>query len=371
MDELSPMQRLLEQWLLLPLFADFGMIAVLLRSARGRAGLSLAALLTAFALGNMADMWPKAPGFGQLPVLCASFIPPLVLLFLLSYAGGRRLAGNRVYRILILLVPALLFAGAALLAGWRLPDPVFAAFSLAFLGIGICFLLVTGAEGAFSGDESIIFGAGMTLLVVSGPVYDIVFPDIGLNIPIFPYTSAATGALFAWATVRYKAFSAAPTAEDHRPGGPEMETGLFLEKRQGGAHARALFVASVRHGMPGLLVTRTHPAAIRRRTGLMAVPVIWLARSLYEKSLQPERLDVLSNALRDYAEQSGRSVALIEDLDYLITNAGHHQTLDFLGGLQGMARRTGMTLLLSSGLLTDEERRDIRELGVKPMVAET
>jgi len=92
---------------------------------------------------------------------------------------------------------------------------------------------------------------------------------------------------------------------------------------------------------------------------------------LYEKSLQPERLDVLSNALRDYAEQSGRSVALIEDLDYLITNAGHHQTLDFLGGLQGMARRTGMTLLLSSGLLTDEERRDIRELGVKPMVAET
>jgi hypothetical protein len=301
----------------------------------------------------------------RLAVACSAFIPPLVVLFLLSYGGGRRLAGSRIYGILVLLAPASVLAGAALLAGWRSSDPVFPAFSLAFLGIGVSFLFVTGSIGTFSGDESILFGAGMTLLVVSGPVYAMALPDIGSSIPVLPYASAAAGALFTWAVVRYKAFSASPSAEDRLPGGPEMEAGLFLQKRHG-PETRALFIASVRHGLPGLLVTRTHPAAIRHRTGLKAVPVIWLARSPYEKSLRPERLDVLSNALRDYAEQSGRSIALIEDLDYLITNAGHHQTLDFLGDLQRMARRSGMTLLLSSGLLTHEERRDISRLGIKP-----
>jgi hypothetical protein len=76
---------------------------------------------------------------------------------------------------------------------------------------------------------------------------------------------------------------------------------------------------------------------------------------------------VLSHAIRDLGEQRAGCILLVEDLDYLVTNAGLFPTLDMLGEVRRQAERTSMTVLLSSELLTDEERREIRDLGIRPL----
>lgn len=117
--------------------------------------------------------------------------------------------------------------------------------------------------------------------------------------------------------------------------------------------------------------SRTHPVAFRRQAGLAAVPVIWLANSSFEKALPPASVEVLSHTVRDMGEQADRCVVLVEDLDYLVTNAGLFPTLEMLEEVRLQAERAAMTVLLSSELLTDEERRDLRAIGVRllPRVA--
>ena len=364
---ISPVRELLDQWLLLPLFADLGMIVLVLRAVRNRAGYTLTALLALFAVRNLATIWPDAPGAPQLDVVCASMLPAMVALFVLSYAGGRRFSGARGWRALLLLVPAAFFAAWAVQAGLSAGDRAVPLYALVFFGFNICLLLLSGAARSFTGEEPVLFAAAITMIIVSGPVFALLLPALGLELAIFPYTSAGAGALFAMATLRYKAFSAAPAARQTRAGGTPLPPGLFIAGTGEGRRARALFLGAVRFGAPGVMVTRTHPAAVRRETGLLATPVIWLANSAYEKSLPPSDVEVLSHTLRDLGEQCAGCVVLIEDLDYLVTNAGHYQTLDMLGEVRRQAERASMTVLLSSGLLTDEERRDLRDIGVRPM----
>lgn len=363
----SPVRDLLEQWLLLPLFADLGMMVLVLRSVRNRAGYALSALLASLALRNAAITWPASPGAAQLDVVCACMLPALAAVFVLSYAGGRRLAGPRMWRALVLILPAAIFSAVAVQTGMPAGGPVIPVYSLAFFGAGISLLFLSGAAGALSGEEPVMFMAALTLLIGAGPVYDLALPYFGMNLPVFPYFSVAAGAVLTQATLRYKSFSEAPAAERAPPGGTPPPPGLFIAGAGEGRRARAVFSAAARSGVPGAIVTRTHPAALRRQTGLLRAPVVWLANSPYEKCLPPASVGVLSHAIRDMGEQCDGCVVLIEDLDYLVANAGLFPTLDMLQDVRRQAERAPMTVLLSSDLLTEEERRDLRDIGVRPL----
>ncbi len=363
----SPVRELLEQWLLLPLFADLGMMALVLRSVRNRAGYALSALLASLALRNAAIIWPASPGAAQLDIVCASMLPALAAVFVLSYAGGRRLAGPRMWRALAPILPAAIFSAFAVRTGMPAGSPAIPVYSLAFFGAGISLLFLSGALRSLSGEEPAMFMAALALLICAGPVYDLALPHFGMELPLFPYFSVAAGAVLTQATLRYKSFSEAPAAEQARPGGAPPPPGLFIAGAGEGRRARAAFSAAVRSGVPGAIVTRTHPAALRRQTGLTHAPVVWLANSPYEKCLPPASIGVLSHAIRDMGEQCDGCVILIEDLDYLVTNAGLFPTLDMLQDVRRQAERAPMTVLLSSDLLTDDELRDLRDIGVRPL----
>jgi len=368
MREIYPVEELLQQWLLLPLFADIGMVAMLLRSARSRAGLSLAALLSVFAVKNAADLWSGALHGGQAGLACAVFIGPLLLLFLIAYSGGKRLAGRMMYPIGLVLLPAFLFLGAALALGWPISHPAILAFSTAFFILAAALYAAVLSDETLSGKEPTLIGAALMLLFISGPVYDFALSGM-MPLTLFPYTSAAAGGLLVFCVLKYKSFSVYPAAEEHLEGkwGLAAEPGLYLTRKDRAGRARELFADAVRHGVPGLAVTRAHPAAFRRQTGLKRIPMIWLAQSTYEKSLPPGEPEVLLHALRDHALRCERSVVLLENLDYLITNAGLYQTFDLLRNLIRTSRRSDAVFLLVSELLTDDERRELAELGVKPL----
>ena len=364
---MSPVQELMDQWLLLPLFAVLGMMALVLGSVRNRIGYALAALLALLALSDVAAIWPELPGAGQLGMACSSLLPALVIMFVLSYTSGGGLAGPRRWRTLALVVPAALFAGFAVLGGLPAGDPVVPIFSLVLFGAGLFLLVLPGAARSLTGNEPSLFTAALILIVGSGPVYDLALPHFGIELALFPYTSAAAGALFTHATLRYKSFFAVPAAERPGNGGGRPPPGLFITGNWEGRRARSIFAGALRAGVPGAVVTRTHPAALRRETGLVRAPVIWLANSAYERCLSPARVDVLSHIIRDMGEESHGCIVLIEDFDYLVANAGLFPTMDMLVDLDQQVEHASMTVLLSTDLLTDPERLELRGIGVMPL----
>jgi hypothetical protein len=363
-----PVEQLLQQCLLLPIFADLGMAVVLLRSARGRAGGALAALLSVLFLAATAQLVPEWPAWYQAGPAFGALVGPVLLWFLLAYSGGKRMAGASGWLPVIILLPAFLFLAAALAIGWPPSHPAYLLLSAAYFAPAAALFAFSYHAGILLGKEPELIAAALVVLFISGPVYSFAYSGI-VPLTLFPYASAVSGGMLTFLVVRYKSFSFSPAVEESLKGEPELKiaTGLFLARADRTGRVRSLFVDAVRHGIPGLAVTQTHPVEFRRQTGFKSIPVIWLAHSTYEKSLPPGEPDILLHALKDYVTRSERSVVLLENLDYLITNAGLYPTFDMLRGLMEAARRSGAVFLLSSELLTPDERRELADLGIKAL----
>ncbi|MEM2869099.1 MAG: DUF835 domain-containing protein [Thermoplasmata archaeon] len=366
MREVSPLTRLLDQWLLLPLFLHVGLLLLLVRSARGRVATLLAVLIGTFSIHDLTYLWPSDPT-ASLALSIAE--APLVALFTLGYTSGKHLSGRGIIRGPLLFIPALLLLAAGVSYGWSPPHPAYLLHGAFFYLLASFFLYAGRSEAVLSEREPEMIASALTVLFVAGPVCDALLPFLGVSIAIFPYASAGASAILTLLVLRYKAFSPAPAAEG--PGSGEGWTGpgpgVYLAGEGGVAGAREALLAAARAGIPGLVVTRTHPVSLRAATGLRRVPVIWMAQSVYERALPPSECDVLLHTVRDYIEQSERSVVLIENLDYIVTNAGYFAALDLVRDLVRVARNTGATILLSSSLLTPEERMEILQFGVLPL----
>lgn len=363
-----PVEELLRQFLLLPLFADLGMLVISLRSARGRAGGALAALLSVLSLVVVAQLGSEWLGWRQAAPVVVALVGPTLLWLLLAYSGGRRLAGSARWLPAVLPVPAMVFLLAAVALDWPPTNAAYMVIATAYFLPASAVLVACHHGGTLIGKEPDIIGLAMTFLFVSGPVYYFAYSGI-VPPTIFPYTSAISAGLLTYLVVRYKSFCFRPSSEESRQGesGLSAGPGLYLARADGSVKARTMFSDAMRHGVPGLVVTRQHPVAFRRLSGLKTVPLIWMANSAYEKSLPPSEPDILLHALKDYMTQSGRSVVLLEDLDYLITNAGLYPIFDMLQALMSEATRSGAVILLSSELLTPDERHELAELGLKPL----
>jgi hypothetical protein len=364
-----PVEELLFQWLLLPLFADLGLVVFILRSARGRVAVALSCLLLVFAAGTIAVIVAGGPGASGVEFVTSMLVPPLLAVFALCYSGGRQVAGSNIYRVAYILLPSLVFLILAWNLGWSQSSTASVAFSIVYYVIVIAFLLRAFTDQMLSGSEPILFGVSVTVLFISGPIYNITNAAMGIHLAVFPYAYAMAGALLSWGVARYKKFSVAPSAEDflRDRDAENVMAGIFISRDARPSAARAFFTRTVKHGLPGLFIGRTPPQAFMRATGIHRVPAIWLAQSRYERCLAPAETEVLLHIMRDYAGQAGRSVVLMEDFDYIVSNAGLFQALDFISELVSVAERSGLTVIVHSGLLTAEERAELAELGVRPM----
>ena len=367
MRTVSPVAQLLDQWLLLPLFLHLGLLLLTLRSARGRVGALLALLLSIFSLHDITCLWPGPPSGAALALSVVE--APLVALFTLGYVAGRHITGGRIWRAPLFLAPAALLLAAGWLQGWGSPHPLYLLHASIFYALAGAILYMRRSEAVLSGVEPMMVGAALTLLFVGGPLCDAALPALGLSLPLFPYASAAASALMAYLVLRYKAFGSAPMAE----GAPAVRApwalppGVYLAGEDGVSRARELFVKAVREGVPGLLLSRTHPLRVRAETGLRRVPVVWLAHSVYERALPPSETDVILHTVRDCMEQAGELAVLIEDVDCIISCAGYFAALDLLRDIVRAVGGAGARVLLSSRLLTAEERAEILGLGIRPL----
>ena len=107
---------------------------------------------------------------------------------------------------------------------------------------------------------------------------------------------------------------------------------IVLEKKP--KKSFEIFVDLVTHGIPGFVISRTHPEKIARKYKLTKTPLVWLSRSGRENAISPDDLSKLRYIIEDFAKKSGESVILLDGLEYLITQTGFEPVLMYMQELK-------------------------------------
>ena len=107
---------------------------------------------------------------------------------------------------------------------------------------------------------------------------------------------------------------------------------IVLEKKP--KKSFEIFADLVTHGIPGFVISRTHPEKIARKYKLTKTPMMWLSRSGRENAISPDDLSKLRYIIEDFAKKSGESVILLDGLEYLITQTGFEPVLMYMQELK-------------------------------------
>ncbi|MCD4783305.1 MAG: DUF835 domain-containing protein [Candidatus Eremiobacteraeota bacterium] len=92
-----------------------------------------------------------------------------------------------------------------------------------------------------------------------------------------------------------------------------------------------IFKDFVSHGTFGLCITRTHPARIQKLFNLKKTPMVWLSKTDEgESSISGSNLGALVHTINQFIEKSGKSIVILDGLEYLITINGFDRTILYL-----------------------------------------
>ncbi len=126
-------------------------------------------------------------------------------------------------------------------------------------------------------------------------------------------------------------------------------TAYLVEEAKSG-HAFTLFADHVKHGVPGLLVTRTFPGQVRQRYGLLKTRMLWLTDvSAGPGAAEPviqASLEDLSIAVNDFLRNAPDSIVVLDGIEYVITKQGFTRTIQFLSRMRDIASQTRTRLLV-------------------------
>jgi Protein of unknown function (DUF835) len=118
----------------------------------------------------------------------------------------------------------------------------------------------------------------------------------------------------------------------------------------------SLFSELLRSGVQGYCITAIPPEEVRAKYGLMDVPMRWLARSEKRNAIDPGDLLGMSASIAKFSERAGKSVVLLEGLDYLVSVNGFRPTMSFLDRMCKMnAQRGGFIIAVSSGIVGSDK----------------
>ncbi|MBM4237430.1 MAG: DUF835 domain-containing protein, partial [Euryarchaeota archaeon] len=132
---------------------------------------------------------------------------------------------------------------------------------------------------------------------------------------------------FTLAIVRYKLFIIVPVEESAltrlRKEEAEAEvapaTSHLVEEKTPDA-AYGVFLEQIASGSKGLLITRTHPDAVKERHGLVETPIIWLASTPGPDRVDPSNLSILQHTVAEFLRKDENTVIMLDGIEYLISN---------------------------------------------------
>lgn len=115
-----------------------------------------------------------------------------------------------------------------------------------------------------------------------------------------------------------------------RPPSVELTDGCYLVKERKPELSFRLFDLLQKDGRHGLIVTRRHPAKLRKERGLGDVRVVWLSHTPGEDFHNPTALGSLNKLICRFIQDNDRTAVLMDGLEYLILNNNFVQTLLFV-----------------------------------------
>ena len=91
-----------------------------------------------------------------------------------------------------------------------------------------------------------------------------------------------------------------------------------------------VFVDGVLGGLEGLCITRKFPPKVRSKYGLEKTHIVWLTTEKLKGQVTVNSLQDLSILIRDFLENTRRSIVFLDGAEYLITNYGFESFIRFL-----------------------------------------
>jgi len=133
-----------------------------------------------------------------------------------------------------------------------------------------------------------------------------------------------------------------------------LENGYsYLIKEEIPDQAFDIFVDAVRHGVPGLCVTREYPEKVRDRYSVKGTPFLWLSMD-QEKSYSrdPSNLTQLYSDIKTFITKNKHCIVLLSGLEYLISQNDYPKVLKFLQHVNDKVAITDSTLVAPISPLT-------------------
>lgn len=202
------------------------------------------------------------------------------------------------------------------------------------------------------------------LLLAFGIFFPIVFAILLLVVgPMIPSTMdmgysayLITVILFTYGILRFKMFIINPVVEERLLESNLVRTTVvraknlpscvLVEERKPD-RAFSLFMIELSKGAQGLVISRSHPDAIRERYRLERTPVIWLANQPGQDRVEPTNLFILENMIGEFIRKSDRAVVLMDGLEFLISNNQVKKVLKMLYSISDDAVLGNANLIIS------------------------
>jgi hypothetical protein len=139
----------------------------------------------------------------------------------------------------------------------------------------------------------------------------------------------------------------------------DLEKGLcYVVKERKPFLAFALFESEVADDLPGLCVTRQYPDKLRETFNLGDSRIIWLSHSPGKDHHNPTSVGTLATIISSFIERYGRSIVIVDGLEYLVINNGFQQVLRFMEHINEQVMQSSSTVLIpiSPDAFSEKER---------------
>lgn len=105
----------------------------------------------------------------------------------------------------------------------------------------------------------------------------------------------------------------------------------YLVEGRSPKHAFRMFADLVRFGNPGLIITTSHPAHVRREHNIPErITILWLSKVEVDYAISPSNLGIIRDRISAFVSKKENSVVMLEGLEYLITTNGFDLTLKLM-----------------------------------------
>jgi len=120
---------------------------------------------------------------------------------------------------------------------------------------------------------------------------------------------------------------------------------VIKEKKPDGAMGH--FLKMIARGYTGLVISRQHPDNVMRKYKLEGVRLVWLSTTLGKDYIDPHNLGSLTNVAGLFLNDNGKSVIVLDGLEYLMVHNDFGRVLKFMEYLNEMVMQRQAVLLIS------------------------